>query len=190
MIRSLFSTPVGWLFELGISSLSYLILFFINDWLTANLSYGLGVNWLYLPAGLRLFLTLVFGLPGALGITFSSFLLCFYGVFSQDFVTCIGIALISGFAPYLARIFVLSNMQLEPDLSNLNLQKLMMCILLFALFSSGLHQSWFSIMGLEGAGTINHFLVMLLGDILGSLLLISIFKYGIELFRNTRKTTR
>jgi hypothetical protein len=190
MIRSLLSTPVGWLFELGISSVSYLILFFINDWLTANLSYGLGVNWLYLPAGLRLFLTLVFGLPGALGITFSSFLLCFYGVFSQDLVACIGVALISGFAPYLARIFVLSNMQLEPDLSNLNLQKMMMCILLFALFSAGLHQSWFSVLGLESAGTIHHFLVMLLGDILGSLLLISIFKYGFDLFRNSRKTTR
>jgi hypothetical protein len=190
MIKSLLSTPVGWLFELGISSVSYLILFFINDWLTANLSYGLGVNWLYLPAGLRLFLTLVFGLPGALGITFSSFLLCFYGVFSQDLVACIGVALISGFAPYLARIFVLSNMQLEPDLSNLNLQKMMMCILLFALFSAGLHQSWFSVLGLESAGTIHHFLVMLLGDILGSLLLISIFKYGFDLFRNSRKTTR
>lgn len=190
MIKSLLSAPVGWLFELGISSVSYLILFFINDWLTANLSYGLGVNWLYLPAGLRLFLTLVFGLPGALGITFSSFLLCFYGVFSQDLVACIGVALISGFAPYLARIFVLSNMQLEPDLSNLNLQKMMMCILLFALFSAGLHQSWFSVLGLESAGTIHHFLVMLLGDILGSLLLISIFKYGFDLFRNSRKTTR
>jgi hypothetical protein len=189
MIKILSTAPAGWLFEFAISSLSYLILFYVNDWLTAHLSYGLGVNWIYLPAGLRLFLTLVFGLPGALGITFSSFLLCFYGVFQQDLVTCIGVALISGFAPYLARIFVLSNMQLESDLSNLNLQKLMICILLFALFSAGLHQSWFSIMGLEGAGTMHHFLVMLLGDILGSLLLISTFKYGSELFRNTRKTT-
>jgi hypothetical protein len=190
MIKILSTTPAGWLFEFAISSLSYLILFYINDWLATHLSYGLGVHWLYLPAGLRLFLTLVFGLPAALGISFSSFLLCFYGAFSQDLVASMGVALISGFAPYLARIFVLSNMQLEPDLSNLNLQKLMMCILLFALFSAGLHQSWFSVLGLEGAGTMHHFLVMLLGDVLGSLLLISIFKYGFELFRNSRKTTR
>jgi hypothetical protein len=45
-------------------------------------------------------------------------------------------------------------------------------------------------MGLENTGTINHFLVMLLGDILGSLLLIALFKYGIELLRKTRKTAR
>lgn len=190
MLKALFSNPAGWLFEFAISSVLYLILFYLNDWLTTELIYGLGVHWIYLPAGLRLFLILVFGLPGALGISFSSFLLSYYGVFSQDLVACIGIALISGFAPYLARIFVLSNIQLEPDLSNLSLQKLMMCILLFALLSAGLHQWWFSSIGLENTGTINHFLVMLLGDILGSLLLIAIFKYGIQLLRNTRKTAR
>ena len=190
MFKALSSNPAGWLFEFAISSVLYLILFYLNDWLTTELMYVLGVHWIYLPAGLRLFLILVFALPGALGISFSSFLLSYYGVFPQDLVACIGIALISGFAPYLARIFVLNNIQLEPDLSNLSLQKLMMCILLFALLSAGLHQWWFSIMGLENTGAMNHFLVMLVGDILGSLLLIALFKYGIELLRNTKKTAR
>jgi hypothetical protein len=45
-------------------------------------------------------------------------------------------------------------------------------------------------MGLEDAGTLNHFLVMLLGDILGSLLLIAIIKFGIDLLKRSRKTTR
>jgi len=190
MLKVLSSNSAGWLFEFVLSSVLYLILFYLNDWLTTELMYGLGVHWIYLPAGLRLFLILIFGLPGALGISFSSFLLSYYGVFPQDLVACIGIALISGFAPYLARIFVLNNIQLESDLGNLSFQRLMMCILLFALLSAGLHQWWFSIMGLENTGTINHFLVMLLGDILGSLLLIAIFKYGIKLLRNTRKTAR
>ena len=74
MFKALSSNPAGWLFEFAISSVLYLILFYLNDWLTTELMYGLGVHWIYLPAGLRLFLILVFGLPGALGIGFSSFL--------------------------------------------------------------------------------------------------------------------
>lgn len=188
MEKVLHMTPMTWFSELLISALTYTILHYLNYWLTIDLTYGLGVNWIYLPAGLRLFLTLIFGIPGAIGIALSSFLTCYYGDFPQDLRTCIGIALISGFAPYLARVFVVKNMYLEPDLSNLSLQKLSVCILIFALCSAGLHQWWFMTLGLENAGTINHFLVMLLGDILGSILLIAGIKYGIELLKQFRQT--
>lgn len=170
-----------------ISATAYAGLFYFNDWLTNSLIFGLGVNWIYLPAGLRLFLTLIFGLPGAIGIALASFLISFFGDFPHDLTLCIGVGLISGFAPYLARIFVFSNLRLEPDLSNLNLPNLISCIVIYALLSAGLHQLWFSTMGLENTGSINHFLVMLIGDILGSLLLISLIKYCLDLLKRFRK---
>jgi hypothetical protein len=188
MTKSIHTIPMGWLSELLISSLSYTTLYYLNQWLTIDLTYDLGVSWIYLPAGLRLFLTLIFGLPGAIGIAFSSFLISYYGAFPLDLEACIGIGVISGFAPYLARIFVVKNIHLAPDLGNLSLQKLGLCILIYALWSAGLHQWWFITVGLENAGTIKHFLVMVLGDILGSLLLIAIIKYGIDLLRGSRKT--
>ena len=172
-----------------ISALAYASLFYINSLLTSELVFGLGVNWIYLPAGLRLFLTLIFGIPGAIGISLSSFITCYYGVFPQDLTTCIGIALISGFAPYLARFFVVKNIHLAPDLSNLSLQNLSICILIYALFSAGLHQWWFTARGLENAGAIHHFLVMMLGDIFGSILLIAGIKYGTQLLRDAKQTT-
>ena len=116
-------TLTAWFSELLISSLSYTILYYLNHWLTIDLTYDLGVNWIYLPAGLRLFLTLIFGLPGAMGIALSSFLISYYGAFPLGLTACIGIGVISGFAPYLARIFVVKNIYLEPDLSNQSLQK-------------------------------------------------------------------
>lgn len=180
-------TLTAWFSELLISSLSYTILYYLNHWLTIDLTYDLGVNWIYLPAGLRLFLTLIFGLPGAMGIALSSFLISYYGAFPLGLTACIGIGVISGFAPYLARIFVVKNIYLEPDLSNLSLQKLGLCILIYALWSAGLHQWWFVTVGLENAGTINHLLVMVLGDILGSVLLIAIIKYGLDLLRQTKR---
>jgi hypothetical protein len=140
-----------------------------------------------LPAGLRLFLTLVFGLPGAIGIALASTLISYSGELSSDLMICIGTGLISGFAPYLARIFVFNNMKLEPDLSDMSLQKLLLCILIYALMSAGLHQYWYATVGLENTGSMNHFAVMVIGDVLGSLLLIALIKCGLDLIRRFRR---
>ena len=177
-------------FGLAISALSYTSLFYLNNWLTSELVFSLGVNWIYLPAGLRLFLTLIFGLPGAIGIALASFLISYYGDFSRDLILCIGIGLVSGFAPYLAKVFVIHNVRLSPDLSDLNFQKLVICILIYALLSAGLHQWWFSTMALDNAGGINHVFVMFIGDVLGSLLLISLIKYSLDVLKKSRKTVR
>ena len=179
-------TSREWIVGCIVSVLAYSSLFYINAWLTTHLSYGLGVNWIYLPAGLRLFLTLIFGLSGALGIAIASFVICFFGQFPPELITCIGIGLISGFAPYLARLFVMSNISISSDLSNLSLQKLAICILIYAALSSGLHQWWFAVRDLDEAGTLNHFLVMLTGDVLGTIAMIGLVKYGLDLMRPSK----
>ncbi len=84
----------------------------------------------------------------------------------------------------------MSNVRLTSDLSDLNFQKLVICILIYALLSAGLHQWWFSTMSLENSGEINHFSVMFIGDILGSLLLISLIKYSLDFLKKVRKIER
>jgi hypothetical protein len=163
-----------------ISALAYSALFFVNDWLTEALKYDLGVSWIYLPAGLRLFLILIFGLAGAIGIAIATFTISFFWVFLPDLVTCIGIGVISGFAPLLAKWVVVSSIPINNDLSNLSLQKIIICVVVYALMSAGLHQYWFILRGLE-SGSLDHFLVMFVGDIAGSILLIALIKYSIDL---------
>ncbi|MEY4496453.1 MAG: hypothetical protein RL744_1517 [Pseudomonadota bacterium] len=175
-----------WAIGLMVSAIAYSSLFYINDWLTTHLAYGLGVNWIYLPAGLRLFLTLIFGLPGAIGIALASFFISYLGSFPHEITTCIGIGLISGFAPYLARTFVLSNVDISSDLSNLTLPKLLICTLIYAALSAGLHQWWFAIRGLDETGSFNHFLVMLIGDVLGTIVLVGLIKVGLDLLKPSR----
>jgi hypothetical protein len=165
-----------------ISALLYSALFFFNDWITETVKYDLGVSWIYLPAGLRLFLILIFGLAGAIGIAAASFAISYFGVFPTDLLTCIGIGLISGFAPLFAKWVVVSNTYISNDLSNLSMQKILLCIVIYALMSSGFHQYWFMLRDLE-SGSINHFLVMFAGDVAGSILLIALIKYGIDLMR-------
>ena len=164
------------------SAVLYSALFFLNDRLTEVLKYDLGVSWVYLPAGLRLFLILIFGLAGAIGIAAASFAISYFGVFPPDLITCIGIGLISGFAPLLAKWAVIANVNISNDLSNLSLQKIVFCVLVYAFMSAGLHQIWFELRGLE-SGSLNHFLVMFVGDIAGSILLIALIKYSIDLLK-------
>jgi hypothetical protein len=168
-----------------ISAVLYSALFFLNDRLTEVLKYDLGVSWVYLPAGLRLFLILIFGLAGAIGIAAASFAISYYGVFPPDLLTCIGIGLISGFAPLLAKWVVIANVNISNDLSNLSLQKIVFCVLMYAFMSAGLHQIWFELRGLE-SGSLDHFLVMFVGDIAGSILLIALIKYSIDLLKHRK----
>jgi hypothetical protein len=102
-------------------------------------------------------------------------------------MTCLGVGLISGFAPYLARLFVMSNINISTDLSNLSLPKLIICIFIYAALSAGLHQWWFAVQGLDETGSFNHFLVMFIGDVLGAVALIGLVKYGLDLLKPSRQ---
>ena len=160
----------------------YTLLFYANDWLTAFLEVAPGVNWIYLPAGLRLFLVLIFGLSGAIGIATASALITFGRDLGEDIISIVGIGLISGFGPFLARLLVIRNLRINPDLSNLNMQMIAISVLVFALLSTGLHQVWFVLMGIP-SGNLSNAIAMLIGDVLGALLFISICKFGIDLYK-------
>ena len=165
-----------------VSALLYAVLFFANDWTTKYLEAAPGVNWIYLPAGLRLFLVLIFGLSGALGIVISSVLITLYRDLGDDYLSIIGIGLISGLSPLLARYLTIRNLKISPDLSNLNLPIIAACIVIFALISSSLHQLWFWLMDIP-SGSFPNTIVMITGDILGAVLLIALIKVCIDLYK-------
>ena len=45
----------------GVTALAYLLLFELNNALFTSFSFSAGVNWIFLPSGLRLAFILVFG---------------------------------------------------------------------------------------------------------------------------------
>ncbi len=169
-----------------VCALIYALLFYANDWLTGFLEAAPGVNWIYLPAGLRLFLVLIFGLSGAVGIATASTLITLGRDLDDNIISIVGIGLISGFGPYLARLLVIRNLKINTDLSNLNAQMIAISVLVFALLSTGLHQLWFVLMGIP-SGSLSNAIAMLIGDVLGALLFISIGKSGIDLYKKLFK---
>ena len=171
------------LFEVIISAALYMGFFYFNQFITTPLEQAKGVNWIFLPAGIRIFITLLFNYSGAIGLVIASLLINYIGFYELDFISTLGIAVICGMAPLLGRHFVIHNLKIRTDLSNISFTQLLAIILAYSLLSSGLHQLWFVTRGLD-SGSWNHFLAMFCGDMAGSILFVAIIKYGIDLIKD------
>lgn len=167
------------LFEIVLSAILYMGFFYFNQVITAPLEDTKGVNWIFLPAGIRIFITLIFDYSGAIGLAIASLLINYIGYYQVDLITTLGIAVICGAAPLLGRHFAIHNLQVEADLSNITFRQLLGCILAYSLLSSGFHQLWFVTRELDSGGW-DHFIAMFCGDVAGSILFVAVIKYGID----------
>lgn len=155
---------------------AYALFFLFNHLLFQHLEFTSGVNWIFLPSGLRLSLVLIFLEWGALGIALASIAISYvsYDMSAVDSLITGGI---SGLAPWLARRLSLDWLKMDPDIHYLHPRQLIQLALIFSITSPVLHQIWFA---WNGAHT--HFVqdtgVMILGDLLGTLLVL----FGLRLF--------
>ena len=180
MLKSIFNPIL-----IVISALLYALAFGINSFLMDSLTFSVGVNWIFLPAGLRLLLTLLFGFSGAIGIALASVLIAINFYFQHDLISGIGAGLIGGLAPYFANLFVFKNMSLTSNLETLDGNKLLNCIFIYSLISPVLHQAWFYIRGIND-NFIEHVGVMFIGDLVGTLIIIYLAKLAIQSFKNKK----
>jgi hypothetical protein len=167
------------IFEVALSALLYMASFYFNQFITAPLEDAKGVNWIFLPAGLRIFLTLIFDYSGAIGLAFASLLINYIGFYETDTTSMLGIAAICAIAPLLGRHFVIHNLKVNSDLSNISFKQLLLIIFAYSLLSSSLHQIWFTTRAFDSGG-LNHWVAMFFGDIAGSILFVAIVKYGVD----------
>jgi hypothetical protein len=134
--------------------------------------FSQGVNWLYLPSGLRLLFVLVLAHRGALGITLGSVAINYMFGAPDAHVFNLGTALISGGSPYLARFIAIRFFQLDTGLSGLNGKAFFKITVLFALTNALLHQIWF--FGIDKTdNVITSALVMAVGDWFGTVLVLA-----------------
>lgn len=156
---------------IGFSFICYFGLFSLNTLFFSNSEFSTGVNWIFLPAGIRLLLTLVLAEDAAIGISLAATSIGLTDFFEDDFITAIGAGILSGLAPYVAYRLVVRQYDISHNLSNMNHRNLFLCIILFALISPLLHQVWFISRGYT-ADFLSSFSVMMAGDLLGSFLII------------------
>ena len=163
----------------SLMALAYISLALGNEWLLASTKYGKGVNWVYVPAGLRLTFVLIMPWAGAIAISIGSFAMALRDPDLNLLLAALN-GVVTGIAPVLARQVAIAQMGLSDDLHELNRALLIKLCVLFGLFSSTCHQAFFAWLGRD-AGLFAGAIPMFVGDTLGALVCLYLMKTALNL---------
>jgi hypothetical protein len=146
----------------------------VNHWAFRALEFAPGINFVYLPAGMRLLCTLLFAEAGAIGLLLVSwavsFLVFFPGQFERPFIG----GIIAAAAPYLVYRLARALYGLHASLANLTPRRLLLLSLAYSVASPLMHHVYFAFQGQDDL--LRGFVAMFIGDLAGTLIVI----YGIK----------
>lgn len=159
--------------------LLFLAMLALNEWLFKQLEFAPGINWIYLPAGMRLLCTLLFAGAGAIGLLIVSWGVSFLLFFPDDFGRAFIGGILAALAPYLVYRLARRLYGLHPLLTNLTPRRLLVLSVAYAVASPLLHHVWFA---LQGQGNLlAGFAAMFVGDLAGTLIVIYAMKLVLSL---------
>ncbi len=163
--------------QLGYAALTvfvFLALNRVNEFVFGPFEHSAGINWVFLPAGIRLLATLLFGFAGFLGLLVVSLYLNFQHFAFQDEVRALSGAIAGAGGPYLAYLFAKHWFDLGPRLKNLTAQRLLLTGVLCGIMSPAFHHAFMWVQtGLVDWTALG---VMMTGDIVGILIVLYLAK--------------
>lgn len=152
----------------------FLAMLWINERLFRWLEFAPGINWIYLPAGVRLLCTLLFAEAGAVGLLIVSWLVSFLIIFPDDPERAFVGGIVAALAPWLVYRGASRAWGLQASLRNLTPARLLLLALAYSIASPLMHHLWFAWKGHEDL--LRGFLAMFAGDLAGTLIVL----YGIK----------
>jgi hypothetical protein len=163
-------------FKLNLSMVVATMVFFIvalvaNELLFMRAQFTAGINWIYLPAGVRLLCTLLFAEAGAVGLLLVSWLVSFFYFFPDDPMRAFAGGILSAAAPYIVYLVARRIYGLNASLTNLSSISLLQCALMFAIASPLLHHLWFAYYE-HKPDLAQSFVAMVTGDLSGTLIVL------------------
>lgn len=158
----------------GITILAFLGLNWVNELLFIQFEQSSGINWVFLPAGIRLLATLLFGFAGFVGLLLAGFYLNFHHFAFQDEARAVYGAFAGAGGPYLAYLFAKHWFDLGPRLGNLTARRLLFTGVLCGIMSPVFHHAfiWVQTGRVDWAALT----AMITGDIVGILIVLAIAK--------------
>jgi hypothetical protein len=165
------------------------VLFFkLNGWIFSNFVYSEGISWVFLPAGFRVVLVLVLGLPGALGLVVGSWFID-SALFSADtWLLPFLNGLVSGLTPWLVMKYLQHKGQLKPQIMSMTAQRLLQMTLIFSAASAISHQLLWWLFERPDANILIDVWPMFIGNALGALLMLYGFKFALDRIQPNRST--
>ena len=157
----------------------FILTLFINEMIFTRFEFARGINWIYLPAGVRLLSTLLFGGAGAVGLLIVSWAVCFFYFFPEDYLRSFMGGILAAAAPYLVYRIAEYLFGLKANLANLTPKRLLLCIVAYAFASPLFHHLWFFVHG-DTKDFFSDFFVMFAGDLFGSLIVVYAIKAALN----------
>lgn len=165
--------------HVGITIIAFIGLNWINELFFLNFEQSNGINWVFLPAGIRLLATLFFGFAGFAGLLLASIYLNFQHFAFQDDARAVYGAVAASGGPYLAYLFAKHWFDLGPRLGNLTAQRLLFTGILCGIMSPFFHHAFIWVQ--TGLVDWSALTAMITGDVLGILIVLYITKGLIKL---------
>jgi hypothetical protein len=165
--------------EVGITLLAFLCLNWINELAFIQIEQSNGINWVFIPAGVRLLATMLFGFTGFVGLLLAGIYLNFFHFsFDSDFRAWSG-AIAGALGPYLAALLFKHWFTLEPRLKRLTAYRLLFTGVLCGLLSPVFHHTFLWI--LTGRVDWTALFAMIIGDTVGILIVLYLAKGAMSL---------
>lgn len=161
------------------TTILFLVTIVVNEFLFTRLEFAPGINWIYLPAGVRLLCVLLFAEAGAVGLLIASWLICFFHFFPNDPQRAFVGGILASLAPYLAYRALLAS-GVGASLRGMSGRRLLAFALLFSVVSPSMHHAWFAFMGQRNLW--HGFLAMAIGDLAGTLIVLYSARWALNAF--------
>lgn len=172
----------------GITTGAFLGMNWMNELLFMGFEQSNGVSWMFIPAGIRLLATLLFGVAGFEGLLLAGLYLNFHHFrFGTDFRAWSG-ALAGALGPYLAYLFAKHWFDLRPRLKGLTVERLLFTGVLCGIMSPTFHHAfiWVQTGRVDWATLV----AMMSGDIAGIVIVLCVAKGLIALADRYNLTAR
>lgn len=163
-------------------ALAYFYAFQLNLYWFDWIEFSHGVNWVYIPSGLRLLFVLLLARLGGLGVALSSIALNYSYGDAEAHIFNIVTGLISGGSPCVARYLARRWFNLDPQLMNLTGRDFFRLSVLFAAVNALLHQLWYFWVN-KTPDFLASTLAMAVGDWLGTVLVLATVSLCIQLYK-------
>ena len=165
-----------------ICAVAYFCAFKLNLYWFEWIEFSHGVNWVYIPSGLRLLFVLIMARLGGIGIALSSITVNYFYGDTDAHVFNIVTGLLSGASPYVARYLAIKWFNLDTLLVNLTGRDFFKISVLFAAVNALLHQLWYFWMD-KTQDFLASTLAMAVGDWFGTVLVLATVSLGIQLYK-------
>jgi hypothetical protein len=173
------------LFSVVGTAVAFVLSLWINQEVFTHTEFVRGVNWIYLPSGVRLLSTLLLGGDGAIGLLVASWLVDFFYFFPHDPVRSFVGGILATVAPYGVYRLAREWYGLHASLTNLTPKRLFILTIAYSIANPLLHHLWFALRG-DTENIVDRFFAMFVGDLAGALIMLYAMKGVLALIQARR----